>query len=52
MPRPKILALAAVLLALAGCAAPPQNSETQTDPARSVLKEHGGGGGGGGHGGM
>jgi len=52
----RILALAAVLLALAGCAAAPSGSVTQDDPARSVLKDHGGGsggaGGGGGHGGM
>lgn len=53
---PKILALAAMLLALAGCATAPQNSTIQDDPARSALKDHGGGsggaGGGGGHGGM
>ena len=50
----RILVLAAVLLALASCAAAPPNSEMQGDPARSVLKDHGGGAGGGagGHGGM
>jgi hypothetical protein len=52
---PRMLALAALLLALAGCAAAPQNSAIQDDPARSALKDHGGGSGGaggGGHGGM
>ena len=51
----RILALAAVLLALAGCATAPPGNATQDDPARSALKDHGGGsgaGGGGGHGGM
>ena len=53
---PRMLALAALLLALAGCAAAPQHNAIQDDPARSALKDHGGGsggaGGGGGHGGM
>ncbi len=55
-PMPRMLALAALLLALAGCAAAPQYNAIQDDPARSALKDHGGGGGGagggGGHGGM
>lgn len=52
---PSMVALAALLLALAGCAAAPQHNAIQDDPARSALKDHGGGGGGGGgggHGGM
>ena len=53
---PRILALATALLALAACAAHPPTNAMQDDPARFVLKDHGGegggAGGGGGHGGM